>query len=54
MLKEQGDRDGLPAELVSYGSKFLTLLLVLVIKNLPANAGVIRRHRFDSWVRNIP
>ena len=37
-----------------YGSKFLNLFLVLVIKNLPANAGVIKRHRFDPWVRKTP
>ena len=38
----------------SYGSKFLTLFLVLVMKNPPANAGVIKRHGFDPWVRKIP
>ena len=38
----------------SYGSKFLNLFLVLVIKNPPANARVTKRHRFDPWVRKIP
>ena len=23
--------------------------MVLVVKNLPANAGDVKRHRFDSW-----
>ena len=27
--------------------------VVLVVKNLPANAGG-KRHRFDPWVRAIP
>ena len=38
----------------SYGSKFLTLFLVLVIKNPPGNAEVIKRHGFNPWVRKIP
>ena len=38
---------------------FLRLLLgtsqvALVMKNLPANAGDIRRLRFDPWVGTIP
>ena len=28
--------------------------MVLVVKNLPANAGRYKRHRFDAWVRKIP
>ena len=28
--------------------------VVLVVKNLPDNAGDIRRCRFDPWVRKIP
>jgi len=28
--------------------------VVLVVKNLPANAGELKRHGFDPWVRNIP
>ena len=28
--------------------------MVLVVKNLPANAGRHRRRGFDSWVRKIP
>ena len=28
--------------------------MVLVVKNLPANAGDIKRLRFDPWVRKIP
>ena len=27
---------------------------MLVVKNLPANAGDIRRHRFSPWVGKIP
>ena len=25
-----------------------------MVKNLPVNAGDIKRHRFDPWVRKIP
>ena len=25
-----------------------------VVKNPPANAGDVKRHRFDPWVRKIP
>ena len=25
-----------------------------MVKNLPANAGDCKRHRFDPWVGNIP
>ena len=25
-----------------------------MVKNLPANAGDLKRHGFDSWVRKIP
>ena len=25
-----------------------------VVKNLPASAGDVKRHRFDFWVRKIP
>ena len=28
--------------------------MVLVVKNLPANAGDIRRHGFDRWVMKSP
>ena len=28
--------------------------MVLVVKNLPANAGRHRRRGFDPWVRKIP
>ena len=28
--------------------------VALVVKNPPANAGDIRRHRFDPWVWKIP
>ena len=28
--------------------------VALVVKNLPASAGICKRHRFDSWVRKIP
>ena len=28
--------------------------MVLVVKNLPANAGNIMRHGFDPWVGKIP
>ena len=27
--------------------------MVLVIKNSPANAGDVKRHGFDPWLRNI-
>ena len=27
--------------------------VVLVVKNSPANAGDVKRHRFDPWVDNI-
>ena len=28
--------------------------MVLMVKNLPANAGDVKRCRFDSWVGKIP
>ena len=28
--------------------------VVLVVMNLPANAGDIKRHGFNTWVRKIP
>ena len=28
--------------------------VALVVKNLPANAGRCKRHRFNPWVRKIP
>ena len=28
--------------------------MVLVVKNLPANAGSVKRCRFDPWVGKIP
>ena len=28
--------------------------MALVVKNLPANAGDLRRHGFDPWVGKIP
>ena len=28
--------------------------VVLVVKNLPANAGDVKIHRFDSWVGKTP
>ena len=28
--------------------------MVLVVKNLPANAGAIKRHGFNPWMRKIP
>ena len=28
--------------------------VALVVKNLPANAGDHKRHRFDPWIRKIP
>ena len=28
--------------------------LCLLVKNLPANTGDIKRHRFDPWVEKIP
>ena len=28
--------------------------VVLVVKNLPANAGDAKSHGFDSWVKKIP
>jgi len=28
--------------------------MVLVVKNLPSNAGRCKRHGFDPWVRKIP
>ena len=28
--------------------------VVPVVKNPPANAGDVKRHRFDPWVRKIP
>ena len=31
-----------------------TSQVALVVKNLPANAGDVRRCRFDPWVRKIP
>ena len=31
-----------------------TSQVVLVVKNPAANAGDIKRHRFDPWVRKIP
>ena len=29
-------------------------LMELVVKNLPANAGDVKRHGFDPWVGKIP
>jgi len=29
-------------------------LVALVVKNLPANIGDIKRHRFDPWIGKIP
>ena len=28
--------------------------MALVVKNLPANIGDIKRHRFDPWIGKIP
>jgi len=28
--------------------------VVLVVKNLPSNAGDVKRHKFDPWVEKIP
>ena len=28
--------------------------MALVVKNPPANAGDIKRHKFDPWVRKTP
>ena len=28
--------------------------VAVVVKNLPANARDVKRHRFDPWVRRIP
>ena len=28
--------------------------MVLVVKNLPTDAGEYKRHRFDPWVRKFP
>ena len=28
--------------------------MALLVKNMPANAGDIRRHGFDAWVEKIP
>ena len=28
--------------------------VVLVVKNLPANAGDVKRHGLEPWVRKIP
>ena len=30
------------------------LIVVIVVKNLPANAGDVKRCRFDTWVGKIP
>ena len=31
-----------------------TFQVALVVKNLPSNAGDIKRHGFDPWVRKTP
>jgi len=33
---------------------FGALQVVLRVKNPPVNAGRLKRHRFDPWVRKIP
>ena len=36
------------------GSSFCAFQVALVAKNLPANAGGVKRCRFDPWVWEIP
>ena len=40
------------------GHRFIVITVafqvVLVVKNLPAKAGDVKIHRFDSWVGKIP
>ena len=42
-------RSGHPFIVITVASQ-----VVLVVKNLPANAGDVKIHRFDSWVGKIP
>ena len=36
------------------GDNLVIFMVVLVLGNLPANAGHLKRHGFDPWVRRIP
>ena len=36
------------------GDNLVIFMVVLVLGNLPANAGHLKRHGFDPWVIRIP
>ena len=36
------------------GDHLVIFMVVLVLGNPPANAGHLKRHGFDTWVRRIP
>ena len=40
--------------LCRWGWKLRVSQVAVVVKNLPASAGDVKRHRFDPWVKKIP
>ena len=43
-----------PTVKLSFSFDIWASQMLLVVKNLPANAGDTKRHRFNPWVGNIP
>ena len=47
-------RESRPTVKLSFPFGIWASQMLLVVKNLPANAGDTKRHRFNPWVGNIP